>query len=65
MSQNELIEATGINRAQRELIEEITRAKFFSIMADEVTTHNEEMLSICFRYVNQNGETREVFLEIF
>ena len=59
------MEVIGINRAQRELIEEITRAKFFSIMAEEVTTHNEEMLPICFRYVNQNGKIREVFLEFF
>ena len=32
-------------------------------MVDEVTTHNEEMLSICFRYLDQHEEIREVFLE--
>ena len=32
-------------------------------MADEVTTHNEEMLMTCFHYVDQNEEIREVFLE--
>ena len=39
------------------------RAKFFSIIADEVTTHNKEILSICFRYVDQKEEIRVVFLE--
>ena len=54
LSQNELIEVISINTIQSELIEEITRRKFFSLMVDKVTTHNGEMLSICFRYVNQN-----------
>ena len=63
LSQNELIEVIGINTIQHELIEEIKRAIFFSIMADEVTTYNEEMLSMCFRYVDDNDDIREVFLE--
>ena len=32
-------------------------------MADEITTHNKEMLSICFRCVDQNEAIRELFLE--
>ena len=38
--------------ALSELIEEITKAKISSIMADEVITYDEEMLSIFFRYVD-------------
>ena len=30
---------------------------------DEVTTHNKKMLPMCFRFVDQNEEIREVFLE--
>ena len=47
LSQNKLLEVIGINAIQSELIEEITRANFFSIMADELQTPNKE---IC-RYV--------------
>lgn len=32
-------------------------------MAKKVTTHDEEMLSIYFGYVDQNEEIRDVFLE--
>ena len=49
--------------ALSELIEEITKAKISSIMADEVITYDEEMLSIFFRYVDKNKEIREAFLE--
>ena len=56
MSQNVLMEETGMNTIQSELIEEITRAKCFSIMADEVTT--QEILSKGFHYVDQNEKIR-------
>ena len=32
-------------------------------MADEVTSLNDERLSICFRYVNDQNDIREVFLQ--
>ena len=63
LSQNKLLEVIGINTIQTELIEEITRANFFSIMADELQTPNKEILSIYFLCVDQNEEIREVFLE--
>ena len=34
-----------------------------SISADEVTTCNDEILSICLRYVNNDDEICEVFIE--
>ena len=60
---NELIEVIRIYTIQSELLGQIKRTKFFSNMVDEVTTHNEEMLSICFRYLDQHEEIRELFLE--
>ena len=36
---------------------------FFSVMVDKLTTYNDEMLSIYFRYVDQNKEIREILLE--
>ena len=32
-------------------------------MVDKLTTYNDEMLSIYFRYVDRNKEIREIFLE--
>ena len=34
----------------------------FSIMADEVTTHNKEQLSLCLRFVDNEKNVREEFL---
>ena len=52
--QTELIKVIGINAIHIQIIKKIARAKFFSIMEKKVTTHNEEMLSIYFGYVDQN-----------
>ena len=48
---------------QKEIIDEIKMTAMHSISADEVTASNDEILSICMRYVNQNKEMTEVFLE--
>ena len=32
-------------------------------MVDKVMTHNKEILSTCFCYLDQNEEIREIFLE--
>ena len=48
---------------QRRIIEEITEAGARSISADDVTTCNDEILSICLRYVNNDNEICEVFME--
>ena len=36
---------------------------FCAISADEVTSSNDEIMSICFRYVDENLNIREVFVE--
>ena len=64
-SQNELIDIIGIQIIQKKLINEIIEAGMHSISADEVTSSNDEMLSICLRYVNQQDEICEVFLCLF
>ena len=53
----------GINTIQQQLINEIKDAKFRAVMADEVTSVNDELLSICFRYVDGQKDIREVFLQ--
>ena len=37
-------------------------AKFFAIMADEVSSHCTEQLLLCVRFVDQEGRIREEFL---
>ena len=62
-SQNELIDIIGKKLIQRKIIDEIIEAGVHSISADDVTICNDEMLSICLRYVNNENEICEVFLE--
>lgn len=61
--QNEMIEVIGHDFIQKSLIEEIQQAKYFSILADEVTSHNIEQLSLCFRFVDQSRNVREEFFD--
>ena len=61
-SQNEMIYVIGINTIQQQLINKIKDAKFHAVMADEVTSVNDELLSICFRYVDGPKDIREVSL---
>ena len=61
--QNELIDIIGKKLIQRGRIEETTEAGVHHISADEVTTCNDEILSICLRYVNNDNEICEVFME--
>ena len=61
-SQNEMIYVIGINAIQQQLINKIKDAKFHAVTADEVTSVNDELLSICFRYVNGQKDIREVSL---
>ena len=38
-------------------------AQYHSILADEVTSSNDEIFSICMRYVNKEKQICEVFLD--
>ena len=62
-SQNELIELIGRNFIQCKLLEDIKNSKIHAISADEVTSSNDEIMSIYFRYVDENLNIREVFIE--
>ena len=60
--QNELINIIG-SRIRTGILEEIKQAKFFSVIAGEVTdTSTLEQLSICLRYV-LDSNIREVFVD--
>ena len=63
LSQNELIGVIGINFIQNDLIDEIKKSGCFSIMADEVIASNEDIVSLCLRYVDSKDDIREVFIQ--
>ena len=62
--QNEIISVLG-SAIQDHLIQEIKAAKFYSILADEVTDcANLEQVSLVIRFVDSNKHIREEFLDL-
>ena len=61
-TQNELIEVMGKHIVLRNIVDELKAARWYTILADEVTSHNIEHLAICARFVDQNNGIREEFL---
>lgn len=60
--QNELIGVVG-QMIQKEIIDEVKRASFYSVIADEVTdAANKEELSLVLRYLTEDG-IKEVFAD--
>jgi hypothetical protein len=62
--QNELFDIIGCV-IREQLLNEITQAKLFSVMADEVTdVSNKEQVSVVIRYVDAELQVKEVFLDL-
>ncbi len=60
--QNQLIDVVG-KRIRSDILSEVKAAKFFSIIADEVTdVGNKEQLSLSLRYVHRE-QVQEVFID--
>ena len=59
--QNELVGVVG-NSIRSDIIKEVKCAKYYSIIADELTDSNKEVLSLVLRYVF-NNEIRETFVD--
>ena len=55
-TQNEIISVIGYDVVRAKIISEVKKARFYSIMADEVSSHNEENLSLCLHFVDENSE---------
>ena len=60
--QNDIITIIGHDVIRSDLIDEIKAARWFSVLADEVTSSNKEELALCFRFVDKNKDIREEFL---
>lgn len=61
-SQNYIIDVIGIDIIRANIIEEVKKAEFYSVLADEVSSHNTEHLPICVRFVDDSFEIREDFI---
>ena len=61
--QNEIISIIAYEELQRDLINEVKKAKFLIILADEVESHHVEQLPIFVRFVDKLNDIREEFLK--
>ena len=59
---NEIIEIIGQDIILKNLLEEIKAAKLYSIIADEVTSHNKEQLALCARFTDKRNDVSEDFI---
>ena len=60
--QNELVAVVG-DQIRKDIVSEVKVAKYYSVIADEVTdASNNEELSLVLRYLF-NGEIKEVFID--
>ena len=50
--QNELLNIIGKNINQKHLVNEVVSAKYFSIMVDEITSFNREVMPLCVQFVD-------------
>ena len=62
LTQNEIISIIGFDFVLGKIIGEVEKAKYFSVLADEVCSHNVEHLALCLRYVDENCNIREDFV---
>ena len=60
--QNEIIGVIAYDALQRDLMDEVKKAKFFIILADEVESHFVEQLPICVRLVDKSNDICKEFL---
>ncbi|XP_074631659.1 zinc finger MYM-type protein 1-like [Acropora palmata] len=60
--QNELLSVLS-KMILNDILKEIRKAKFFAIMADKATSHNDEQLSLCLRCVDEGKNIHEEFIE--
>jgi len=59
--QNDLIDVMA-KQILDSIIDEVNASPYHSILADEVTSHNIEHLSVCIRFLDQNKNIREELL---
>ena len=63
-SQNELIEVMGKHIILHDILSDLNTAPYYTILADEVTSHNVEHLAICARFVDGKKDVREELISV-
>ena len=61
-SQNDIIEVIGFDVIRTSSINEVRNAVYYSILADEVSSHNVEHMALCLRFVDENCYVQEKFI---
>ena len=61
-SQNDITSVIGFHVVHANIVDEVRKAGFFSVMADEVSIHNVEHMPICLHFVDEKCNIREDFL---
>ena len=61
-TQNDIIDIIGFDVIRASIITEIQKARYFSIMADEVSSHNVEHMALCVCYVDESCDIQERFM---
>ena len=62
--QNEMINVIGNRMIQSKIVQEVKDARIYTIMVDEVTSHNTELMPVCIRFVDTDWTIREELLEM-
>lgn len=62
-SQNELIGVIGHDCVSAEIIKEVNKSHFFSVIADEATNGSREFLSLVVRHVTKEKTIKDQFLQ--
>ena len=45
---------------QKDIINEILHARYYSILVDEVTSHNQELMPVVIRFVDRNCKEKSL-----
>ena len=61
-TQNEIFDILYSDIMLNGIVEEISNVKFYSVLADEVTSHNNEELAACLRFVDKDKNIRKSFI---
>ena len=62
-SQNEMVAVIGKYIIQQDIINEVKEAKIHTILCDEVTSSNDDIMSLCIRFVDAEKQIREEFID--
>jgi hypothetical protein len=63
-TQNEMVDVIGKQIIQARIVEEIKDAHIYTVMVDEVTSHNVELMPMCIRFLDRGHNIREELLEV-